>query len=742
MYYLTKIFLLNILLILSFIANGQHEICGDGIDNDNDGSIDEVCQPFECDGSLYQSARENNDFFLYKVDVNPIQFTTVTNLSQSGNLNSFNSLAYNPQDNLMYGMGTTDSRIYRIDSNGDVEFLGNVNGFNSFFINGGTFDNLGNYYVFGDNILRKIDITNLSFVTIGGTGTYGSADIVFNPVDNQIYGWSGSPKLLFKIDPNTGSQTIIPGNAPLAINNWGWTGAMYFNAQGDILGYQGTKMIKIDPITGIGLQVGTGPSKSSNDGCSCSFGVEMTKSVTGSYMAGDTISYHFEFFNQSFSAITNSLNFDDILTGGFQWTTNPYDLVNIQLSGNTNTNGNSDASFIINNLPQGKCSFSIDARIPCDYTGGSFTNQAILSNLPSPLKDTILSDNPNSLTIGDPTTFMLTTTPFVSNTSSTNIICNQNTGTIEVNASGGAQPLSYLWDNGQTNSLATGLSAGIHQVTITGSSGCEVILSDQVAIENVILTNQFSTVDVQCNGQNNGSITVDSTYGGYQPYQYSLDGISYNTNFQFDNLSAGNHILHTVDNYGCNNQISFTITEPAFLLEIQAPGDTIMRIGEQLGINIQQNTISPVGYQWTPTTGLSCSNCPNPIIYISESINYTITGMDFLGCYDTTFFTIEVKEDTRVFIPNAFSPNNNGVNDILMIFSPGDVEKVKSFRIFDRWGEMVFIRQNFPPNIANYGWDGSFRGQQMGPGVYVYSAELLLINGRTVIVNGDVTLFR
>jgi hypothetical protein len=55
---------------------------------------------------------------------------------------------------------------------------------------------------------------------------------------------------------------------------------------------------------------------------------------------------------------------------------------------------------------------------------------------------------------------------------------------------------------------------------------------------------------------------------------------------------------------------------------------------------------------------------------------------------------------------------------------------------------MVFIRQNFPPNIANYGWDGSFRGQQMGPGVYVYSAELLLINGRTVIVNGDVTLFR
>ncbi|MCH2023567.1 MAG: gliding motility-associated C-terminal domain-containing protein [Saprospiraceae bacterium] len=742
MHYIIKIFLLNIFLILSFVTIGQHEICGDGIDNDNDGSIDEVCQPFECDGSLYQSARDNNDFILYKVDVNPVQFTFITNLSQNGNLNSFNSLAYNPLDNLMYGMGTTDSKIYRIDANGNVEFLGNVNGLNSFFINGGTFDNLGNYYVFGDNILRKIDIANLSLTTIGGTGTYGSADIVFNPVDNQIYGWSGNPKLLFKINPNTGSQTIIPGNAPLAINSWGWTGAMYFNAQGDILGYQGTKMIKINPSTGIGLQIGTGPSKSSNDGCSCSFGVEMTKSVTGSFMPGDTISYHFEFFNQSFSAITNSLSFDDMLTGGFQWTSNPYNLVNIQLSGNTNTIGNTNANFSIDNLPQGKSSFSIDARIPCNYTGTDYTNQAVLSNLPLPLKDTILSDNPNSLAIGDPTTFTLISTPLSTNPTTTNIICDQNTGTIELNANGGSQPLSYLWDNGQTNSLATGLSAGIHTVTITDSYGCEIVLSDQIFIENITLTNYFNTENVQCNGQNNGSLTIDSTIGGYEPYQYSLDGITYNSNIQFDNLSAGNHMLYTLDNYGCNNQIPFTLTEPTFLLAIQAPNDTIMRIGEQLGVNIQQNTNSQVGYQWTPTTGLSCSNCANPIINITESTTYTIIGMDIQGCYDTTSFSIEVIEETRVFIPNAFSPNNNGVNDILMIFSPGDVEKVKSFRIFDRWGEMVFNQNNFPPNTANYGWDGSFRGKQLNPGVYVYSAELLLIDGRTVIVNGDITLFR
>jgi hypothetical protein len=77
-----------------------------------------------------------------------------------------------------------------------------------------------------------------------------------------------------------------------------------------------------------------------------------------------------------------------------------------------------------------------------------------------------------------------------------------------------------------------------------------------------------------------------------------------------------------------------------------------------------------------------------------------------------------------------------------MIYSPGDVQEVKVFRVFSRWGELVFEKQNFPPNLEGYGWDGRFRGAKMNTGVFVYFVEVLLIDGRTEILTGDVTLFR
>jgi len=737
---MSKIYIILFWLALPCLVLSQHEICGDGIDNDFDGSIDEVCQPFECDGSLYQSAKQGSSFILYKVLVNPVQFVPISNLSQKG-ISSFNSLAYNPVDNLMYGMETNGSKIYRIDANGDVEFLGNVAGLSS-FKNAGTFDDVGNYYVFGDNKLRKINLTTLTYANIGSTGTYGSADIVFNPIDNQIYGWSGNPKLLFKMSPSSGAQTKIPGNAPLAINNWGWTGALYFNAQGNILGYQGTRMIKIDPNTGIGLLAGTGPSKSGNDGCSCSFGVEMTKSVTGTFAAGDTISYHFQFFNQSFSPITNTLVFDDALTGGFTWSSNPYNIDNVQLLGNTNIIGTSTANFTIDTLPKGKSSFSIDVVIPCNYNSSTYTNQATLSNLPAPLKDSIWSDNPNTLAINDPTTFTLTDAPLVVNTSSNNIVCDRTTGSIEVNATGGAQPLSYLWDNGQGSSLVTGLAIGTYTLTITGATGCTSTISADIIEENIILNTSITPQNIQCNGESNGLVDINNTLGGYPPYIYSLDGISYSDTSQFLDLAEGNYMLYTKDSFGCLGQEAFTLTQPLFRLDIEAPNDTSLLLGDKIIGDIQQNTLTPVVYQWTPSTGLSCDDCKSPMIQALETTTYSIMGMDIQGCFDSTSFTIEVNDAVRVFVPNAFSPNNDGNNDILILYSPGDVQEVKAFRVFDRWGEMVFEQQNFPPNYPAYGWDGKFQGQLMNTNVFVYTAEVLLIDGRTEIVTGDVTLIR
>ena len=111
------------------------------------------------------------------------------------------------------------------------------------------------------------------------------------------------------------------------------------------------------------------------------------------------------------------------------------------------------------------------------------------------------------------------------------------------------------------------------------------------------------------------------------------------------------------------------------------------------------------------------------------------------GCKAVDSILITVEFTPKVYVPNVFSPNNDGLNDTFYLFGDG-IAEVKILRIFDRWGEKVFEKANFPANEPLYGWDGYFKGKPMNSDVYAYYATINFLDGSEKIVKGDVTLLR
>ncbi|MEO1713510.1 MAG: gliding motility-associated C-terminal domain-containing protein, partial [Bacteroidota bacterium] len=112
------------------------------------------------------------------------------------------------------------------------------------------------------------------------------------------------------------------------------------------------------------------------------------------------------------------------------------------------------------------------------------------------------------------------------------------------------------------------------------------------------------------------------------------------------------------------------------------------------------------------------------------------------GCSAMDATEIIVRFPQNIYVPNVFSPDFDGINDVFYPFAGNDVAQILTFRVFDRWGELLHENLNFQPNDPTYGWDGTFRGQPMNPGIFVYYLEVEFINGQTEVIKGDVLLMQ
>jgi gliding motility-associated-like protein len=143
---------------------------------------------------------------------------------------------------------------------------------------------------------------------------------------------------------------------------------------------------------------------------------------------------------------------------------------------------------------------------------------------------------------------------------------------------------------------------------------------------------------------------------------------------------------------------------------------------------------------WSPSSSLSCVNCLQPIANPKFTTKYKVDFVDVHGCKNSGLITVAVIcKDANVFLPNTFSPNGDGNNDVFYPRGKG-IFRVKTLRIFDRWGEVVFEAKDFQVNNPDYGWNGNYKGSRPLPGVYVVQLEFYCDNGELIRLDGNVAL--
>ncbi|MEM9820530.1 MAG: choice-of-anchor L domain-containing protein [Bacteroidota bacterium] len=329
-----------------------------------------------------------------------------------------------------------------------------------------------------------------------------------------------------------------------------------------------------------------------------------------------------------------------------------------------------------------------------------------------------------------------------------------NTPTLQLNASASSTgaSFSYRWTStdGRIVEGANGLfplvdAAGVYQLLVTNQeNGC--IATDEVRVEQNEDRPYDAEVEVEaplCFGDL-GAFGITQIYGGQSPYLISIDG---GQNYFIDTafvMAPGNYTLLIQDANGCDYEHQVLIPGVPEL-QVDIASNLEIQLGEQYQliatVNVPEFQIDTI--IWTPAIALSCTDCLDPIAAPLDFTTYQVTVVSENGCIATNKVEVAVQKVREVYIPNAFSPNEDSNNDLFMIYANEiSIAQVNEFRIFSRWGELLYSAEDFAPNERSFAWDGRFRGQEMSTGVYIYFAEIEFIDGVKKMYKGDVVLMR
>ncbi len=312
-------------------------------------------------------------------------------------------------------------------------------------------------------------------------------------------------------------------------------------------------------------------------------------------------------------------------------------------------------------------------------------------------------------------------------------------GTADLSVSGGTPPYTYMWNNGAASVHLENLAAGTYRATATDAVGCSQVANATLSQPDTLeLTVDFENPG--CDGVSTGTARVLTTTGGVTPYVYDLSGQGFTTQTDFGQLQPGNYVLTARDANGCTVTQSATLVAP-LIPNIELGPDLTVNLGESIPLELLFNVPLDT-FIWRHSPGLSCYDCPEPEAEPYFTTTYLLTVAAPGGCTDADSVTVRVNANRHVYVPNTFSPNDDGENDRFTVYSGPEVRQVGSLQVFSRWGELVFRREDFPANDDQSGWDGTFRGKTLPPGVFTWVARVEFLDQVVASYSGTVTIVR
>ncbi len=280
--------------------------------------------------------------------------------------------------------------------------------------------------------------------------------------------------------------------------------------------------------------------------------------------------------------------------------------------------------------------------------------------------------------------------------------------------------------------------SGIYTDSLISSLGCDSIVTLDLTIvpdEGIDPIIQFD--DPICTGGTGGFIEIFNIQNINPPYRIELGERRATSFVKFVELTAGVYDIFIEDAVGCTFEETVELIDPAqFVIDLGM--DVVIDLGESVTINPITNY--PIAqFEWSSNQEDCGNNCFEPTFLPTISSNYTLTATSELGCTAIDSIFIEVNPTRKIFIPNVFSPNADGINDFFSIYPAiPNVQEVLQVAIYDRWGNLFFERQNLAASAVDNLWDGMYRGQKVDRGAYLYYATILYLDGVEEIISGTV----